>query len=190
MTDDHDSSSLGSDGKIPWGWHLTRIDFVSIARILPEPLDHKPRPHVSIRCRKSRLVTSCYDCWMTPTASRNMFESQSYFYLKIRTHFDANDYEYAFREAGAVILKIAYGYTTESHKRDPLVHLAGEAMDQFGRAGVPGAWMVDIIPACSCHIRFDSVWKILTSAYSETSARLVPWYGIQAHCSNLGRHIG
>ncbi|KAK5273358.1 hypothetical protein LTR40_013863, partial [Exophiala xenobiotica] len=50
------------------------------------------------------------------------------------------------REAGAVILKIAYGYTAESHKDDPLIDMAGDAMDKFARAGVAGAFMVDIMP--------------------------------------------
>lgn len=50
------------------------------------------------------------------------------------------------REAGSVILKIAYGYTTEAHGRDPLVELAGQAMDQFARAAVPGTWLVDMLP--------------------------------------------
>lgn len=51
-----------------------------------------------------------------------------------------------FREAGAVILKIAYGYTAESHKNDLLVDIAGDAMDKFARAAVPGAFLVDMIP--------------------------------------------
>ncbi|CAI7574648.1 unnamed protein product [Penicillium glandicola] len=50
-------------------------------------------------------------------------------------------------EAGAIILKIAYGYTIEPHKRDPLVHIANLALDHFSKACVPGAWLVDIIPA-------------------------------------------
>ncbi|KAI1444238.1 putative cytochrome P450 oxidoreductase OrdA-like protein [Annulohypoxylon stygium] len=53
---------------------------------------------------------------------------------------------HAKKEAGAVILKIAYGYTAESHKEDPLVNLAGDAMDKFGRAAVPGAFVVDVLP--------------------------------------------
>lgn len=52
------------------------------------------------------------------------------------------------RGAGAVILKIAYGYTIESHKADPLVDLADEALVQFSLAGQPGAWLVDIFPFC------------------------------------------
>ncbi|KAJ5987004.1 hypothetical protein N7451_011369 [Penicillium sp. IBT 35674x] len=50
-------------------------------------------------------------------------------------------------EAGAIILKIAYGYTTDPHKLDPLVHMAGLALEHFAIAGTPGAWLVDMIPA-------------------------------------------
>lgn len=50
------------------------------------------------------------------------------------------------REAGAIILKIAYGYTIEPHKRDPLVHIANLALDHFSQASTPGTWLVDIIP--------------------------------------------
>ncbi|KAI1100667.1 putative cytochrome P450 oxidoreductase OrdA-like protein [Jackrogersella minutella] len=50
------------------------------------------------------------------------------------------------RASGSVILKIAYGYTAEPQGEDPLVTLAGDAMDKFGRAAVPGAFMVDALP--------------------------------------------
>jgi cytochrome P450 len=49
-------------------------------------------------------------------------------------------------EAGAIILKIAYGYTIEPFKPDPLVTLADEALEQFSQATVPGTWLVDVIP--------------------------------------------
>ncbi|KAJ5900079.1 hypothetical protein N7495_004823 [Penicillium taxi] len=51
------------------------------------------------------------------------------------------------KQAGAIILKIAYGYTIEPHKDDPLVDMAELALGHFSRAGTPGAWLVDIIPA-------------------------------------------
>ncbi|KAJ5428015.1 Cytochrome P450 E-class group I [Penicillium cf. griseofulvum] len=50
-------------------------------------------------------------------------------------------------EAGAIILKIAYGYTIEPHKRDPLVEISNLALDHFSKAATPGTWLVDIIPA-------------------------------------------
>lgn len=50
------------------------------------------------------------------------------------------------REAGAVILNIAYGYRVEPFKRDPLVHCANVALDHFAKAARPGAWLVDVIP--------------------------------------------
>jgi len=52
------------------------------------------------------------------------------------------------KNTGAIILKIAYGYTIEPHKEDPLIGLIEEALLQFSLATVPGAWLVDIIPAC------------------------------------------
>ncbi|KAI5360195.1 putative cytochrome P450 [Septoria linicola] len=50
-------------------------------------------------------------------------------------------------EAGAIILKLAYGYDIEPHKEDPLVKLAEEALEQFSLASVAGAWIVDFVPA-------------------------------------------
>lgn len=44
-------------------------------------------------------------------------------------------------------MKIAYGYTIEPHKVDPLVHMAGLALEHFAIAGSPGAWLVDMIPS-------------------------------------------
>ncbi|KAK8064424.1 cytochrome P450 [Apiospora phragmitis] len=53
-------------------------------------------------------------------------------------------------EAGAIILKVAYGYEIEPHKEDPLVRIADDAMDQFSKAMIPGAWLVDMVPIL-CH---------------------------------------
>ncbi|OCT47140.1 O-methylsterigmatocystin oxidoreductase [Cladophialophora carrionii] len=50
-------------------------------------------------------------------------------------------------QAGAIILKIGYGYTIEPRGHDPLVDLADKGLDQFSKACAPGAWMVDVIPA-------------------------------------------
>ncbi|KAJ5128334.1 uncharacterized protein N7443_005455 [Penicillium atrosanguineum] len=59
----------------------------------------------------------------------------------------ANLLQHIQTEAGAVILNIAYGYRVEPFGRDHLVHLTNEALDEFGQATIPGAWMVDLIPA-------------------------------------------
>ena len=53
-------------------------------------------------------------------------------------------------------MKIAYGYTIEPHKVDPLVQKAGLALEHFAIAGTPGAWLVDMIPACKNQIPFES----------------------------------
>ena len=73
-------------------------------------------------------------------------EEVGHFLLKLRDHPD-DLLPNIRREAGAVILKIAYGYNTEPHKTDPLVDGAGDAMDKFSRASVPGAFLVDIFPS-------------------------------------------
>jgi hypothetical protein len=52
------------------------------------------------------------------------------------------------KEAGAVILKITYGYTPESHGNDYLVDLVGKTMAEFAECTVPGRWAVDIMPFC------------------------------------------
>ncbi|KAJ4358754.1 uncharacterized protein N0V89_003338 [Didymosphaeria variabile] len=52
------------------------------------------------------------------------------------------------KEAGAVILKITYGYTAEAHGKDPLVDMAVKTMHEFADSTVPGKWAVDIMPFC------------------------------------------
>jgi hypothetical protein len=52
-------------------------------------------------------------------------------------------------EAGAVILKITYGYNIEPRGNDTLVNMAGQAMQNFGAAAVPGRFLVDVLPACT-----------------------------------------
>lgn len=49
-------------------------------------------------------------------------------------------------EVGATILKLTYGYTIDTTKRDPLVDLAERALEQFSLSIVPGAWLVDNLP--------------------------------------------
>ncbi|PTB63697.1 cytochrome P450 [Trichoderma citrinoviride] len=58
---------------------------------------------------------------------------------KIVKHFET--------EAGAVILKIVYGYTINPRGPDPLVILIDRMMANFSRACVPFARLVDFIPA-------------------------------------------
>ncbi|KAH7374847.1 cytochrome P450 [Plectosphaerella cucumerina] len=57
-----------------------------------------------------------------------------------------NLFDHIRKASGSVILKIAYGYTAEPLGHDILIDMAGDAMDKFARAAVPGAFMVDILP--------------------------------------------
>lgn len=52
------------------------------------------------------------------------------------------------KEAGAVILKITYGYTAEAKGKDYLVDMAGQTMHEFSESTTPGKWPVDIMPFC------------------------------------------
>lgn len=56
-----------------------------------------------------------------------------------------NLFDHIKKEAGAVILKITYGYTAE-RGRDHLVDMAGKAMHEFSDATVSGKWLVDMMP--------------------------------------------
>jgi cytochrome P450 len=49
-------------------------------------------------------------------------------------------------EAGAVILRITYGYTPNAQGPDPLVDMAERSMRDFGNAGTPGKYVVDLLP--------------------------------------------
>lgn len=51
-------------------------------------------------------------------------------------------------EAGAIILKLCYGYSVEPKGSDPLIELADKAMSQSSIAMTPGKWLVDVIPSC------------------------------------------
>ncbi|QQK45224.1 Cytochrome P450, E-class, group I [Penicillium digitatum] len=50
------------------------------------------------------------------------------------------------KDAGAIVLKIGYGYTVEPHAQDPLVNLANKAMEGFSSAFLPATWAVDFVP--------------------------------------------
>ncbi|KAL7925639.1 cytochrome P450 [Trichoderma austrokoningii] len=50
-------------------------------------------------------------------------------------------------EAGAIILKIVYGYSIDPHAADPLVELVDKMMKNFSIAMTPMGNLVDIIPA-------------------------------------------
>jgi hypothetical protein len=66
---------------------------------------------------------------------------------------------------------MVYGYTVEPHKPDPLVLIADKALEQFAAATVPGAWLVDIIPACRSPPAYVFVWI----ARLNTDSEIYPW---------------
>jgi len=88
-------------------------------------------------------------------------------------HSPDNLFDHIRKEAGSVILKITYGYTTVSHGPDPFVDLATKTMVQFAEATVPGKWMVDVLPFRKQVAQLSS--HMLTFK-SEIPSGLVPWY--------------
>jgi hypothetical protein len=68
------------------------------------------------------------------------------------------------KEAGAVILRITYGYTPNARGADPLVDLAEKTMRDLGIAAVPGKWSVDVLPFCKSSIFHLSIRTVLTLA--------------------------
>ncbi|KAK1852205.1 cytochrome p450 oxidoreductase [Colletotrichum chrysophilum] len=51
------------------------------------------------------------------------------------------------RQAGSIILKVVYGYNAEQEKRDPLIDMIQQCTEDLSSSGVPGAFLVDIIPS-------------------------------------------
>jgi hypothetical protein len=77
------------------------------------------------------------------------------------------------KEAGSVILKITYGYTTVARGNDPLVDLARKTLDQCTEAVVPDKWMVDILPFCKSSFFYHDVLRLIEASeiYSQLGTR-------------------
>ena len=56
------------------------------------------------------------------------------------------------RLVGASMLVISYGYRIEEQGRDPFIEIVKTAAEDFAEAALTGAFLVDIIPACMCHL--------------------------------------
>ena len=52
------------------------------------------------------------------------------------------------RTAGAIILRIAYGYEIEEGD-DPFVSTVDKAMEHFSLSSAPGCFLVDLVPSCT-----------------------------------------
>lgn len=94
----------------------------------------------------SRVALSVFD--------RAQEEEAVHFLLNVLASPE-NLFDHIKKEAGAVILKITYGYTAEAHGKDILVDMAGKTMQEFAEATVPGKWLVDVFPLRE-HLRADA----------------------------------
>jgi hypothetical protein len=75
-------------------------------------------------------------------------EEESVHFLLNVLESPENLFDHIKKEAGAVILKITYGYTAEPKGKDVLVDMAGKTMADFSDATIPGKWPVDVMPFC------------------------------------------
>ncbi|KAL7956852.1 cytochrome P450 [Trichoderma compactum] len=58
-------------------------------------------------------------------------------------------FRHAETEGSSIILKLAYGYSSELYKPDPLVELIQDVLRNVSKVMVPFSWAVDILPVIS-----------------------------------------
>lgn len=98
----------------------------------------------SITSKRPKLLVPCFGCVITPKVCKTTSGSMP----AILGPGDAPELTVIYRQAAAIILKVAYGYSVVPHGDDPLVDLIARAMGNLGAALVPGVWLVDFIPFC------------------------------------------
>ena len=126
---------------------------------------YSSRPHQEFSCnmvgwKNSTAMSPYNDFWkaqrknITKVAGSNISvsvfdrvqeEEAAHFLMNVLATPDKL-FDHIRKEAGAVILKITYGYSAETHGPDPFIDLAGKAMWVFSESTVPGKWLVDIFP--------------------------------------------
>lgn len=57
--------------------------------------------------------------------------------------------------SGRVIMEVAYGIEVQE-KNDPWIATAEHALEGATVTGIPGSFMVDIIPICQCQLLLSS----------------------------------
>jgi hypothetical protein len=82
------------------------------------------------------------------TVFNRVQEEESVHFLLNVLDSPENLFDHIKKEAGAVILKITYGYTAEPKGKDYLVDMAGRTMHEFSESTIPGKWPVDVMPFC------------------------------------------
>ncbi|KZT32144.1 cytochrome P450 [Sistotremastrum suecicum HHB10207 ss-3] len=83
--------------------------------------------------------------WSVEEQVTKRFISKLYSDIQNRDTTGANIPERIRWAAGALILRIGYGYPVED-QNDPFVAVADVAMDAFSKSTEPGVWLVDFVP--------------------------------------------
>lgn len=90
----------------------------------------------------------------------------------------------ATRNAGTIILKVTYGYTAQEEK-DPFVELADKVMHVISLTVDPGAFLVDIVPACMRNLNALCCQIHTQVTCSKAPPGMVPWYGLPARSKEI-----
>jgi hypothetical protein len=90
------------------------------------------------------------------------------------------------KEAGAIILKIAYGYTVEPHGNDVLVDLADKVVHEFFLATAPGQWFVDLLPSCKYSSVTNLIYLIVIVRYAPS---WLPGAGWKSTARRMARNL-
>jgi hypothetical protein len=83
-------------------------------------------------------------------------EESAHFLLHV-LESPADLFDHIRKEAGAVVLRITYGYTPEAHGKDLFVDLASQTVAEFADVTSPGRYAVDVVPFCELrvyHVRY------------------------------------
>ncbi|KAJ5750727.1 cytochrome P450 oxidoreductase OrdA-like protein [Penicillium manginii] len=128
-------------------WNYSKNDPLSILPELNQPLYITGAMANSEHVRRTRKYLYQEIGSNNSVASFNELQSAEVAHLLLRLlNKPENLQQHIRKETGALVLKLSYGYTIESHDRDPLVDLVDKAMEEFIVVMLPLTWLVDFIP--------------------------------------------
>lgn len=78
---------------------------------------------------------------------KDLFKS-IHLYVRLNCAYSTSQLIPSSRLAGAIILRLAYGYNVNHESEDPLVAIVEKVAEEASNACEPGRWLVDIIPIC------------------------------------------
>ncbi|THH01147.1 hypothetical protein EW145_g6967 [Phellinidium pouzarii] len=100
----------------------------------------------ALACKATHLLAAVIGTPAALSKFHSLIEIETRRFLLRVLDDKANLLKHIQTSAGAIIVRMAYGYTIEPTGRDPLVALADKGIAQISMAAQPGAFLVDILP--------------------------------------------